>query len=369
VFFGFCADCSYLIYPPVINTESLLQAFLPKVESAKWIAMDTEADSRHAYPEKVCLLQIGLESGDYLIDPLAGFDLGPLWDVLADRELIFHGADYDLRLLRRQYGFVPKHIFDTMLAGRLVGNTTFGLRDLAMKYLGVELEKTSQTANWGRRPLTERMETYARNDTHYLKPLVDGLAKELKALDRSEWHREYCQRLILEAAKPDERDLDGVWRLKGSSKLRPRGLAVLRSIWLWREEEAINSNRPPYYILPHEIIISCAIQAEQHPERGPRLAKFLTARRKVGLKEAYEAGVALPESECPQQKKRTGHRATDSDMVQFDKLRQVRDQQAEKLKLDPTLVASKATLLSVAQNEKRAVDYLMKWQRQLLKLD
>jgi len=353
----------------VINTEALLQDFLPKVESAKWIAMDTEADSRHAYPEKVCLLQIGLESGDYLIDPLAGFDLSPLWHGLADRELIFHGADYDLRLLRRQYGFVPKTVFDTMLAGRLVGNTTFGLRDLAINYLGVELEKTSQTANWGKRPLTERMETYARNDTHYLKPLVDGLSKELKSLGRNEWHREYCQRLILEAAKPDERDLDGVWRLKGSSKLKPRGLAVLRAMWLWREEEAINSNRPPYYILPHEIIINCAIQAEQHPDRSPRMAKFLTPRRKLGLKEAYDAGMKLPEADCPQQKKRAGRRATDSDMARFDKLKLVRDQQAEKLKLDPTLVASKATLLSVAQNEDQAVKYLMKWQRQLLKLD
>lgn len=352
----------------MINTEALLHDFLPQVDSAKWIAVDTEADSRHAYPEKVCLLQIGIESGDYLIDPLAGFDLGPLWKTLQNRELILHGADYDLRLLRRQYGFVPKTVFDTMLAGRLVGNASFGLRDLASKYLGVELEKGSQTANWGKRPLTERMETYAKNDTHYLKPLTDGLRDELKELDRVEWHREYCDRLIAEAAKPDERDSGTVWRLKGSSKLRPRGLAVLESIWKWREQEAINSNRPPYYILPHELLIKSAIHAEEHPDRVPRFAKSLTARRRSSLKEAYDEGLRVPESRCPQPKKRSGRRATDSDMARFDKLKAVRDAKSAELKIDPTLVASKATLLSLAQNQGEAMKLLMKWQKHLLEL-
>ena len=353
----------------MINTEALLQEFLPLVEQAEWIAVDTEADSRHAYPEKVCLLQVGLESGDYLIDPLAGFDLGPLWEALADRELIFHGADYDLRLLRRQYGFVPKSVFDTMLAGRLVGNTAFGLRDLVQTYLGVELEKGSQTANWGKRPLTERMEEYARNDTHYLKPLVDHLSRNLKNLKRTDWHEEYCARLVLEAAKPDERDSDTVWRLKGSSKLRPRGLAVLHSLWQWREQEAINSNRPPYFILPHDVLVKCAIQADLHPDRSPRFSKSLTARRRAGLRDAYLQGLDVPENQCPQPKKRSGRRATDSDMVRFEQLKKTRDQQAEVLKIDPTLIASKATLLALAQSQRKTVKSLMKWQRRLLDLD
>jgi len=350
----------------VINTEGLLHDFLPQVEAAEWIAVDTEADSRHAYPEKVCLLQVGLESGDYLVDPLAGFDLGPLWERLENRELLLHGADYDLRLLRRQYGFVPSSVFDTMLAGRLVGNTAFGLRDLVKKYLGVELEKGSQTANWGRRPLTERMETYARNDTHFLKPLADKLRTELNDLHRLDWHREYCDRLIAEAAKPDERDSDTIWRLKGSSKLKPRGLAVLESIWKWREQEAINSNRPPYYILPHELLVKSALHADIHPDRPPKFAKSLTARRRAGLNDAYETGLSTPDAQCPQPKKRSGHRATDGDMVQFEKLRAIRDRKAAELKIEPTLIASKATLLALAQNPKRTMKTLMKWQHELL---
>lgn len=353
---------------PVINTEAALREFLPDLHRAEWIAMDTEADSRHAYPEKVCLLQFGIAEGDHLVDPLAGFDLGPLWEELHGRDLILHGADYDLRLLRRQYGFVPRAVFDTMLAGRLVGNKTFGLRDLVLKYLGVELEKGSQTANWGRRPLTPRMEQYARNDTHHLKPLSDVLRKELERLGRSEWHRETCHQLVAAASRPEEVDRDELWRIKGSSRLRPRGLAVLRSLWQWREQEAINSNRPPYFILPHDLLIRFAEFADEgrrHPLRPPR---FLTARRRSGLLAAFDEGLDLREDQCPLPLARKGRRATDQDMARFDWIKSVRDTRAAELDLDPTLIASKAMLMALAQNGEKTREELMTWQRDLLGL-
>jgi ribonuclease D len=353
---------------PVINTEAALRDFLPKLDQAEWIAVDTEADSRHAYPEKVCLLQFGIESGDYLVDPLAGFDLGPLWDSLHGRDLILHGADYDLRLLRRQYGFVPRAVFDTMLAARLIGNQTFGLRDLVLKYFGVDLEKGSQTANWGRRPLTPRMEQYARNDTHHLKALADALRQELEALDRVEWHRETCQRLVHEAAHPEAVDQDQLWRIKGSSKLRPRGLAVLRALWQWREQEAINSNRPPYFILPHEQMVKLAEDAERAPHRHPPSPRFLTSRRKAGVREALEQGLAVPDDDCPRPLARRGRRASEQDIARFEKLRQHRDEQATALGIDPTLIASKAELMALAQDGEEAAEALMRWQRELLGL-
>ncbi|HAV63626.1 MAG TPA: ribonuclease D [Verrucomicrobiales bacterium] len=353
---------------PVINTEAALRDFLPDLHKAEWISMDTEADSRHAYPEKVCLLQIGIEDGDFLIDPLAGFDLGPLWEELHGRELIFHGADYDLRLLRRQYGFVPRAVFDTMLAGRLVGNQTFGLRDLVLKYLGVELEKGSQTANWGRRPLTPKMEQYARNDTHFLKPLSDTLRQELESLGRTEWHRETCHQLVEESARPEEIDRDDLWRIKGSSRLRPRGLAVLRAMWEWREQEAIASNKPPYFILPHELLVRFAEQGEHQQDGTLRPPRFLTARRRHGLQAAFEEGVNVPDEQCPLPLARKGRRATDQDMARFDKLKRRRDERAAELDLDPTLIASKAMLMALAQNGEKTREELMAWQRDLLGL-
>ena len=175
--------------------------------------------------------------------------LDPLLDALNAHELIMHGADYDLRLLRKHHEFVPSAIFDTMLAARLLGERQFGLGSLVEKLLGVKLDKGSQKADWARRPLTERMEIYARNDTHYLKPLADKLKLELQQKGRLAWHQESCARLIAETSQPPVVDADSAWRIKGSSRLGRPALAVLRELWQWREQEAVAANRPPFFIL------------------------------------------------------------------------------------------------------------------------
>src|SRR5438445_176946 len=214
----------------MIDTEEKLKAFLPALHAATWVAVDTEADSLHAYPEKVCLIQITTAVGDELIDPLARVNLDPLLDALAGHELIMHGADYDLRLLRKHHEFVPTAIFDTMLAARLLGLRQFGLSNLVEHFLGVKLEKGAQKANWALRPLTERMERYARNDTHYLRPLEEKLKPALKAKGRLSWHQESCARLIVESTKERPANFDTVWRVKGSHRLGRPALAVLREV-------------------------------------------------------------------------------------------------------------------------------------------
>ena len=189
------------------------------MRTAEWLALDTEADSLHAYPEKVCLIQISLPGADQLIDPLSGIDLEPLFSALGGHELIMHGSDYDLRLLRKHHSFVPSAIFDTMLASRLLGATQFGLTNLVSQYLGVTLDKGPQKADWARRPLTERMENYARNDTHHLKPLSDRLRADLEAKGRLAWQKESCARLIRDCAEIVPPDLDLMWRVKGSQQI------------------------------------------------------------------------------------------------------------------------------------------------------
>src|SRR5438876_7447526 len=231
------------------------------LQAASWVAVDTEADSLHAYPEKVCLIQISTAAGDELIDPLAQVDLDPLLDALSGHELIMHGADYDLRLLEKHHRFVPSSIFDTMLAARLLGLSQFSLGNLVEKYLGVKLEKGAQKANWALRPLTERMERYARNDTHYLKPLADKMKPELVAKNRMRWHQESCARLIAESSRNKPADMDSVWRIKGSHLLGRPALAILRELWQWRELEAVTSNKPPYFVLSHEALVEIAAAA------------------------------------------------------------------------------------------------------------
>jgi ribonuclease D len=283
----------------VIDTDAKLAAYLPTLKSATWLALDTEADSLHAYPEKVCLIQISTTAGDELIDPLANTNLDPLLDALAGHELIMHGADYDLRLFRKHHEFVPRAIFDTMLAARLLGERHFGLSSLAEKFLGVKLDKASQKADWARRPLTERMETYARNDTHHLKPLADKLKLELQNKNRLGWHQEACARLIVDCSQPTVVDGDSVWRVKGSHALDRHALAVMRELWHWRNKEALAANRPPFFILSHEKMVELAEAAVGRQAIEPLLPPRMSPHRLGGTAATVWRQPFGPAWRCP----------------------------------------------------------------------
>ena len=350
----------------VIDTEQKLAAFLPQLHAASWVAVDTEADSLHAYPEKVCLIQISTVAGDVLVDPLSKINLDPVLDALSGHELIMHGADYDLRLLEKHHEFTPSAIFDTMLASRLIGETQFGYSTLVEKFLGVKLEKGPQKANWALRPLTERMETYARNDTHFLKPLADKLRVGLEAKGRLAWHQEFCARLIAECTRPQPVDMDAVWRIKGSHLLGRPALGVLRELWHWRETEAIAANRPPFFVMSHDAIVDVAAAAATQRPIDPLLPRNMSERRRAGIAKAIADGTGISGDQLPKILQRTNHRPTDSERKRFLELQKRRDAHAHELGIDPTLIASRGTLSDLARNwEKYSVE-LMNWQRELL---
>jgi ribonuclease D len=351
----------------VIDTEEKLAAWLPKLRAAKWLALDTEADSLHAYPEKVCLIQISTVDGDRLIDPLAGINLNPLLAALNAHELIMHGADYDLRLLEKHHQFTPSAIFDTMLAARLLGERQFGLSNLVEKFLGVKLDKGSQKADWAKRPLTERMEIYARNDTHYLKPLADKLKLELQNKNRLAWHQESCARLIMECSQPAVVDENSVWRVKGSHDLGRAALAVLREIWRWREDEAILGNRPPFFILKHETLVDIAGATAANHSVENLLPPRMSPRRCDSLFAAIKVGLALSHEKHPEILRQKFHRPSEAEFRRFREIEKRRDAHAHQLAIDPTLIASKATIGDLARDWDKHAPELMNWQRELLK--
>lgn len=346
--------------------EQTLAAFLPKLRAASWVAVDTEADSLHAYPEKVCLIQISTTADDRLVDPLSGINIEPILEALSERELIMHGSDYDLRLLEKHHQFTPSAIFDTMIASRLLGERQFGYSTLVEKFLGVKLEKGPQKANWALRPLTERMEKYARNDTHYLKPLADKLRVGLEAKGRLAWHKESCARLILECTRPRPDETDSVWRIKGSHKLGRPGLAVLRELWNWRETEAIAANRPPFFVMSHDALVDMAAAATTRRPIEPFLPKNLSDRRRAGITKAVADGLEISPEKFPKILQRTNHRPTDAERKRYLELQKRRDAQAHNLAIDPTLIASRATMSDLARNWDKYAGELMSWQRELL---
>jgi ribonuclease D len=351
----------------VIDTQPKLTAFLPLVRAAAWIALDTEADSLHAYPEKVCLIQVSIADGDYLVDPLAGIDINPFLDLLAGRELIFHAADYDLRLLLKHHEFTPSFIFDTMLAARLLGERQFGLGSLAEKFLGVKLDKGSQKADWARRPLTEKMEVYARNDTHYLKALEEKLGTELRAKGRLAWHQESCARLIVECSRPVVVDQDQVWRIKGSTFLDRPALSALRELWRWREGEAVQANRPPFFVMAHEKMIELAVTVAEKKPVDHILPPRLHPRRKETLMTAIRVARAVPPEKYPERIRHRSQRPTEAEFRRFREIEKHRDKHAHELGIDPTLIAPKSVLGDLARDWDQYAPTLMKWQRELLK--
>ena len=351
----------------MIDTDVKLAALLPKLRAAQWLALDTEADSLHAYPEKVCLIQISTMHGDELVDPLAPINLDSLFDVFNSRELIFHAADYDLRLLEKHHQFRPSAIFDTMLAARLLGERQFGLSALVEHFLGVTLDKGSQKADWAQRPLTEKMEIYARNDTHHLKPLADKLESALKAKGRLAWHQESCARLIEDCSRPAAVDTDAVWRVKGSSILNRPALAILRELWQWREKEAIAYCRPPFFVLSHERMVDIAVAAATKQTLDQILPPKISPRRREALLESVKAGLAVPADRHPEILRHEFRRPSEAEFRRFREIEKRRNAHAHELAIDPTLIASKAVIGDLARDWDKYATELMNWQRELLK--
>lgn len=353
----------------MIDQQESLDALVARLKSADWIALDTEADSLHAYPERLCLLQISIPGHDELVDPLSGLDFAPLWKVFCEHELLMHGADYDLRLLRRAFQFKPTRLFDTMLAARLLGYTEFSLSHLVARHLGVKLEKGPQKMDWGRRPLTERMRQYALNDTRNLRSLVDVLKSELREKNRLGWAEESCARLIQDTAREKEVDLDSVWRLKGADRLTPRAACILRELWRWRESEAVKVNRPPFFVLSHDSLVTMAARVAHRAGVEGQIPLRILGRRKASLEAALKKALEIPPSSFPGPLPRTGVRLTGPEQARVGELRLRRDKRADELGLDPALIASRATLAALARGEAGAVADLMEWQREQLGLE
>jgi ribonuclease D len=222
------------------------------------LALDTESNSFHVYRERVCLLQLSTRTADYIVDPIA-VDVRPLGEVLCDgRETVLHGADYDVRCLRREYGWRLPRLFDTMVAARRLGRPGLGLSALVEAKFGVRMSKAHQRSDWGRRPLTPEQLAYASLDTQFLLPIADEFRAELAARDLVAQTELEFQRIAAAVARERVFDTEGWKRLKGAGALDVAGKAVLRALWLAREARAEQEDRPPFKVLGEPTMVEIA---------------------------------------------------------------------------------------------------------------
>jgi ribonuclease D len=356
-----------------IRTTGELAELVGSLAGRRAVALDTESDSLHHHREKVCLVQIGVEEGGWLVDPLAARDLSPLGPLLADPAVVkvLHGADYDVTTLKRDFGFTFANMFDTMIASRVLGRPEIGLQALLRTEFGIALAKDSQKDDWSRRPLTPTQEAYALADVAHLIPLHDRLVAALEELGRLEWVREECAAVAaLEPARRG-RDAEAWQKVKGARRLSRRQQAVLQAVFAWRDAIADRTDVPAFKIVSSETLMDLA---ERHPATVEELRalKGLSPRvhREAGaLLDAIARAWALPEDAWPHMPVAPRPVVSEATRRRIDALRTWRTAEAKRLALDVSVVLPQRLLERVAEAAPRSpsdlesVEGLRRWRR------
>ena len=359
-----------------LDTPDSAARWLSSIEGSKLVALDTEGASFHRFVDRIYLLQVSTRERTAVIDPLPIGTPAALGSLIEDPsvEIVFHDADYDLRLLQQDYGWQVRNVFDTRVAAQLLGIKAFGLAALLDQYFGVKLDKKHQRADWSMRPLTRDMLDYAAQDTMYLTGLRDELKAQLEKKGRWSWAREEFTRLEGTKWAPED-DSTAFMRMKGARDLNRRELALLKELVAWRNSVAAEHDRATFRVLGNEPLFEIARTA---PRDRSALAAIkgmprgILDSRSQGLLDAVARGLAVPEADLPRFPR--GQR-WDKD-PEFDTrvsaIRTARDAIAASLDMDTGVLFPREKMESVARaNPKSIEDFdaipdLRKWQVEVL---
>src|SRR4051812_35777481 len=333
--------------------------FLSEIADVKELALDTEGASFHRFLDRIYLLQLSTRERSAIIDPIPTGSLDRLGQLLQSKsvEVVFHDADYDLRLLHQDYGWHVTNIFDTRIAAQLLGIKAFGLAALLEQFFDVKLDKKHQRADWSLRPLPPGMLDYAAQDTKYLLDLRDELKAKLDKLGRWEWAKEEFTRL--EGTKWEDDDGSGAFlRIKGARDLTRRELALLRELVPWRDSVAKELDRATFRVMGNEVLLDIARTA-------PRAAKDLATMKGMprGVLErgasailaAITRGLEVAEENLPRFPRAPKWDREEDFDSRVAKLKTVRDAAATRLNLDPGVLCSRERLESIARKKPEKV--------------
>jgi len=358
----------------LIETNRQLALVCESLRTETELALDLEADSLHHYREKVCLIQLSNRADTWLIDPLLVQDIGPLALLLSNPSLmtVFHGGDYDIRSLHRDFGITVANMFDTMIAAQFAGSTEFGLAALLRSNFGIELDKRFQKADWSKRPLTPEMADYAAHDTAHLLQLADLLREALQRLGRSTWVAEECA-LIVANRMAEKGDEPLFMRCKGAGKLQRRSLAILEELLQLRDLQSRELDRPPFKVMPAEALLALAEKEPEslHEMQGiAGLSPKLLERYGKLLLEAVQRGKAVPEERLPCYPRNSGE-TSPGIKTRMSLLKRWRDEFSTSLKLSPGLIAPNWLLERIAEQrpatmeQLAAVQGIRRWQTEV----
>jgi ribonuclease D len=359
--------------PPIyLEAPEAVARFVDSIANTRSIALDTEGASFHRFIDRIYLLQMSTREASAILDPLTIGVPDGLGKLLESRdvEVVFHDADYDLRLLHQDYGWRVTNIFDTRVAAQLLGIRVFGLAALLEKFFGLKLDKKHQRADWSMRPLTAGMLEYAAQDTAYLLDLRDRLGNELEKLNRGSWAREEFARL--EGTRWEAEDArEAFLRVKGARDLTRRQLALLKELVLWRDGVAKTVDRATFRVVSNDTLLELArlapnARAQLVGVKG--MPRGILESRSSEILNAVEHGLSVPDAELPRfPRAQRWERDPDFDDV-VAKLKTVRDAAADRLDLDPGVLCPRERLEAIARrrpdsvDELREVPELRRWQ-------
>ncbi|MBW2568972.1 MAG: HRDC domain-containing protein [Deltaproteobacteria bacterium] len=336
----------------IVDTISGLEDFAGSLEKEKTIAVDLEADSMFHFQEKVCLIQIASEKINAIIDPLKINDLSSLKSLFVDRDIkkIFHGADYDVRSLYRDFRIKINNLFDTQLASMFLGINGTGLDAVVRQRFNIKLDKRFQKKDWSKRPLPDEMIQYAAGDAIYLFPLAKILEKELAEKERLPWVQEECA--ILSKVRPPELNNNPLYlKFKGAGRLTRRCLAVLESLLQFRRKIAKKKDRPLFKIFSNASMMKIAIKQPANLKQIERM-KVLSARQidmhGNALVKTTNRALEIPEKDLPVYLRGKAPLIKPEVKERAKALKNWRDKRAKILEIDPALLLNKALMNTIA---------------------
>jgi len=336
----------------IIDSGSQLTQLVRKLENEAAIAVDVEADSMYHFKEKVCLIQMATANVNVVIDPFVIKDLSALNPIFKRKDIqkIFHGADYDVRSLYRDFTININNLFDTELASRFLGFPGTGLEAVLKKKFAITLDKKFQRKDWSKRPLPREMIAYAAEDARYLLPLARDLKAELKEKGRLSWVDEECE--ILSKVRPNTNDAQPLYlSLKGAGKLNPGSLAILEALLQYRRKIARKKDRPLFRIISSHSLLDLAEtkatdlkQLEKSRALSPKQINMYGRQVLAVINSALQ----IPNEDLPVYPRRKAPRVPAAAAERVKSLRKWRDRQSKKLSMDPSLILTKSLISALA---------------------
>lgn len=365
-----------------IDSADATKGLEADLAAAERFALDCEAAGFHRYSDQLCLVQLTVGDRTYVVDPLA-FDVGDLLRGPVEdpaKVVVMHGADFDLRLLKRDLGIRLRGLLDTQIAAALLGEDALGLQSLLESRLGVKLSKKYQRADWATRPLEDGMLEYAASDTRHLHELAEILTSELEDAGRLSWAEEEWTALeavadeVVENPEPD----DPVTRVKGARKLPPRQVTALREALLWRDEIAREKDRATFRVVGDKPLIETALSTPRRVEDLTEIKGFprgLAREHGKELLARLRRVAELPDDALepyPRDANR-GHGRPDPELeAVIDRLKAVRNRRAEEVGLPRGTLLANAVLEAIARStpstreELLEIDGMRRWRVDVL---